>query len=129
MNFTEDADGKIIPIKGPSPDKTTQIPTDIVCEKCGSPMVVKWGRNGRFLACSNYPACKNTMNFTEDADGKIIPVQKPGKKAPVITDILCEKCGRPMAIREGRYGKFLACTGYPKCKNIKKYVEPKEDKG
>ncbi len=129
MNFTEDADGKIIPIKGSSPDKTTQIPTDIVCEKCGSPMVVKWGRNGRFLACSNYPACKNTMNFTEDADGKIIPVQKPGKKAPVITDILCEKCGRPMAIREGRYGKFLACTGYPKCKNIKKYVEPKEDKG
>jgi DNA topoisomerase-1 len=155
--------------------KREEMPTDIVCEKCESPMVIKWGRNGRFLACSNYPACKNTMNFTEDAGGKIIPAKetttelacplcgkplvvkqgrygkflgcsgypdckytaqtgseaKPGKPTPEYrqTDQICEKCGRPMVLRQGRYGKFLACTGYPECKNIKKYVEPKENKG
>jgi DNA topoisomerase I len=152
--------------------KKEEIPTDIVCKKCGSPMVIKWGRNGKFLACSNYPACKNTMNFTEDPDGKIIPAEetttdqvcplcgrplvvkqgrygkflacsgypeckytaqtdseaKPEKPAPEFqqTDQICEKCGRPMVLKQGRYGKFLACSGYPECKNIIKMPRKKE---
>ena len=131
MNFTEAADGKIIPLKKTANDTGEGMPTGILCEKCGNPMVIKSGRNGRFLACSNYPACKNTMNFTEDADGKIVPVKKAAadRGKGILTDILCEKCGRPMVIKQGRYGKFLACSGYPECRNIKKYVEPKADEG
>jgi DNA topoisomerase-1 len=77
-------------------------------------MVIKWGRNGEFLACSNYPACKNTRNFTLDDDGKVLP-SEPQK---VETDIVCEKCGRPMTVKQGRFGPFLGCSGYPECKNI-----------
>jgi DNA topoisomerase-1 len=77
-------------------------------------MVIKWGRNGEFLACSNYPACKNTQNFTRDEKGKVLP----SETQKVETDIACEKCGRPMAVKQGRFGPFLGCSGYPECKNI-----------
>jgi DNA topoisomerase-1 len=91
--------------------KKEEIPTDIVCDKCGSPMVIKWGRKGQFIACSNYPKCKNTSNFTEDENGKI--VQTETEK----TDMVCEKCGKPMVVKEGRFGRFLGCSGYPECKS------------
>lgn len=88
------------------------IPTDRVCDKCGNPMVIKLGRNGRFYACSAYPACKNTIDFGgEEAS------------AAVMVDIICDKCGRPMVVKEGPFGRFLACTGYPECKATKKWVE------
>ncbi len=79
--------------------------SDINCDKCGKPMVEKWGRNGRFLACSGYPDCKNTQ-----------PIDAP-KDAP--TDEKCELCGSPMVIKTGRFGKFMACSAYPECKNTK----------
>jgi len=91
--------------------KKEEIPTDIVCDKCGSPMVIKWGRKGQFIACSNYPKCKNTSNFIEDENGKI--VQTETEK----TDMVCEKCGKPMVVKEGRFGRFLGCSGYPECKS------------
>jgi len=91
--------------------KQEETPTDLVCEKCGKPMVIKWGKNGRFLACTNYPACKNTMNFKQGEKGEIQPEEKQ------ITDIPCPLCGKPMSPREGRFGKFLGCTGYPECKH------------
>jgi DNA topoisomerase I len=91
--------------------KREETPTDLICEKCQSPMVIKWGKNGRFLACSNYPACKNTMNFTHDEEGKIHHMETP------TTDIKCNKCGKTMIVKEGRFGQFLACSGYPECKN------------
>ena len=91
--------------------KKEEIPTDIICDKCGSPMVIKWGRKGQFIACSNYPKCKNTSNFTEDENGKI--TQTETEK----TDLLCDKCGKPMVFKEGRFGRFLGCSGYPECKN------------
>jgi len=90
------------------------IATDQVCEKCGSPMVIKLGKNGQFLACSNYPACKNTRNFTRSGDGQII--QADPKETE--TDIACEKCGKPMVVKQGRFGPFLGCSGYPDCKHI-----------
>lgn len=90
--------------------KREETPTDLVCDKCGKPMVIKWGKNGRFLACTNYPACKNTKNFREDEKGEIQAEEKT-------TDIPCPLCGKPMLARQGRFGKFLGCSGYPECKH------------
>lgn len=91
--------------------KQEETPTDLICEKCNSPMVIKWGKNGRFLCCSNYPKCKNTMNFTHDENGKVTHVETK------TTEIKCNKCGKNMIVKEGRFGQFLACSGYPECKN------------
>jgi DNA topoisomerase-1 len=94
--------------------KREEIPTDVACEKCGHNMVIKWGKMGRFLACSNYPDCKNTKDFKE-IDGKIVPVEEEQ------TDETCEKCGKPMVVKRGRFGRFLACSGYPECKSSKPF--------
>ncbi len=91
--------------------KPADIETEMACEKCGQPMVIRWGRHGRFLACSGYPACKNTKHLNGD---KTVPDEEPQT-----SDIFCEKCGKPMLIKKGRFGKFLACSGYPECKNAK----------
>ncbi|HAJ27415.1 MAG TPA: type I DNA topoisomerase [Syntrophus sp. (in: bacteria)] len=90
------------------------IPTDMICEKCGSPMSIKWGKNGRFIACTNYPTCKNTMNLPEEGNGQ---GTADDKTAP---DVNCEKCGKTMVLKAGRFGKFMACSGYPECKNTLK---------
>lgn len=88
--------------------------TDLICEKCGSKMVVKNGRYGRFAACPNYPACKNTKPL--DKDGAEAAAEE---KKPVIADFKCELCGGDMVLRTGRYGSFYACANYPKCKFTK----------
>ncbi len=96
------------------PVKQQGVATDIVCDKCGAPMVIKYGRTGEFLACSAYPECKNIKEFTRDEKGRI-KVQKP-----VVQEMgTCDKCGRPMVVKTGRFGRFLACSGYPECKNTK----------
>jgi DNA topoisomerase-1 len=73
-------------------------------------MVIKWGKLGSFLACSNYPECKNTQDFKKDDEGRIVIVPKE------FTDKKCEKCGNPMVVKSGKFGKFLACSDYPNCK-------------
>jgi DNA topoisomerase-1 len=85
--------------------------TDEVCEKCGKPMVIKWGRNGHFLACSGYPDCRNTKEYRKNADGSltVVPSTRP-------SDQKCPTCGSDMVIRRGRFGEFQACTRYPECK-------------
>ena len=91
--------------------KRQEVPTDIKCEKCQHIMVIKWGKLGSFLACSNYPECKNTQDFRKDDEGQIIIVPKE------YTDKKCEKCGNPMVVKGGKFGKFLACSDYPNCKS------------
>jgi len=93
--------------------KRQQLATDIVCEKCGSPMVIKWGKHGEFLACSTYPKCRNTKEFSRDESGEI------RIKEAESTDEVCEKCGAPMIVRRGKFGEFLACSKYPACKNTR----------
>ena len=88
--------------------------TDFVCDKCGAPMVIKWGRNGQFLACSNFPECKNIKDFVKDEDGKIKIVEQEK------VDGACPKCGSELVVKNGRFGKFIACSNYPKCK----YTQP-----
>ncbi len=88
--------------------------TDIVCEKCGAKMVIKNGRFGRFAACPNYPECKNTKPI--DKNGKLVVKEEVKVET---TDEKCEKCGADMVIRSGKFGSFIACSNYPKCKNTK----------
>lgn len=93
--------------------------TEEKCDKCGAPMIIKTGRYGKFLACSAFPECKNIKplngkgqeNSPENAKLAELTKKYIGEK--------CDKCGSPMAVKNGRYGAFLACTAYPKCKNIK----------
>ena len=82
--------------------------TDIVCDKCGGAMLIKWGRNGRFLSCTKYPKCKHAQplpgeqeEHQELAEGKI-----------------CQLCNAPMVVKSSKYGKFLGCSNYPDCRNI-----------
>ena len=75
------------------------------CEKCGSDLVIKWGKNGKFIACSNFPKCRNTR-----------PLEKADE--PVTTDKNCPNCGSKLVIKNGKYGQFYGCSSYPKCKHI-----------
>ncbi|MGH9457523.1 MAG: type I DNA topoisomerase [Thermoanaerobaculia bacterium] len=84
------------------------IKTEEVCENCGAPMVIKFGRFGEFLACSNYPECKTTRE-----------IAKEGTQAEGAEEVICDKCGKPMTLKRSRFGQFWACTGYPECKNTK----------
>ena len=88
-------------------------------------MLIKWGKRGEFLSCSRYPECKNAKKFAYGSDGEIKIIQKVTPE--VMHDIVCDLCGKPMAVRTSRYGKFLGCTGYPKCKNVKKIDHANKD--
>jgi len=86
---------------------------DKKCDQCGKPLVKRFGRRGPFLACSGYPDCKTTYSI--DKEGNI--VMRP---PPQMTDKKCEKCGKPMLLRVGKRGPFLTCSGFPRCRNLKK---------
>jgi DNA topoisomerase-1 len=83
--------------------------TDEVCEKCGQPMIIKWGRFGKFMACTGYPECKSTKNLGEDGTGE----------AAEEVEGTCDKCESPLIMKMGRFGKFIACSNYPECKFTK----------
>jgi DNA topoisomerase-1 len=99
--------------------KREEIATDFVCEKCGRKMIIRWGRNGSFLACPGFNAgegeekCRNTKEIVKNLDGTydIVP--------PQTTDELCDVCGAGMTVKRGRFGTFLACSTYPDCKGTK----------
>jgi DNA topoisomerase-1 len=96
--------------------KSEEIETDELCEKCGRRMVIKWGKFGRFMACSGYPECKNTKEIPRNGE-------EGGNDAPEAEGIPCEKCGRPMVMKRGRFGEFMACSGYPECRNTKRIMK------
>jgi DNA topoisomerase-1 len=80
--------------------------TQEICPECGKPLIIRWGRNGKFIGCSGYPECRYT---------------RPLEQEKTETDEVCEKCGKPMVVKQGRFGRFLACSGYPECKNNKPF--------
>jgi DNA topoisomerase-1 len=92
--------------------KRMEQPTDFVCEKCGKPMVLKWGKNGKFIACTGYPECKNTRQPQVDGEGGEGMTEQDEAE-------YCDNCGRPMVLKKGRFGTFMACSGYPECKTTK----------
>jgi DNA topoisomerase-1 len=103
--------------------KGLTIPTDEKCDSCGAQMVIKFGRFGQFLACSNYPECRTTRELTkpQSAEGVDGAAAKTGEGAGgADVEEECELCGKPMALKRGRFGQFLGCTGYPECRNIRK---------
>jgi DNA topoisomerase I len=114
-----------------------QIDSDLNCEKCGQKMIVRLGRSGKFLACSAYPACKSTINIPEEVllfshgvpEGPMavaelleqFGTEEKGQTEAI--DEKCDKCGSAMHIRSGRFGRFIACTNYPECKNTRPIVK------
>jgi DNA topoisomerase-1 len=93
--------------------ESLQEKTDETCDLCGRPMIIRWGRYGKFMACSGYPDCKN-----------IKKINKNGESAdPEPTDEKCPNCGSPMVIKTGRYGRFMACSDYPACKTTKPILD------
>jgi DNA topoisomerase I len=94
--------------------KRMEKPTDLTCEKCGKPMVIKWGKHGSFIACTGYPECTNTRELTVD-----LPDVDKADLTEQDEQEYCENCGRPMVLKKGRFGQFYACSGYPDCKTTK----------
>jgi DNA topoisomerase-1 len=96
--------------------KRMERPTDFICEKCGKPMVIKWGKHGSFIACTGYPDCTNTREIAEEG------------ATEQDETVYCDNCGRPMVLKKGRFGQFLACSGYPDCKTTKQLGEAQKPK-
>ena len=94
--------------------KRMEKPTDLTCEKCGKPLVIKWGKHGSFIACTGYPECTYTRELTVD-----LPDVDKADLSEQADEEYCENCGRPMVLKKGRFGTFYACSGYPDCKTTK----------
>ena len=106
--------------------KRMEKPTDEKCERCGSPLVIKWGRHGSFYACSTYDKeDPNTCTFTKEN-----PINLPDLDSADVQETTqeeyCENCGRVMVLKRGRFGQFMACTGYPDCKTTRRLDQGKK---
>jgi len=106
--------------------KRMEKPTDEKCERCGSPLVIKWGKHGSFYACSSYDKDDpNTCTFTKEN-----PINLPDLDSADIQETsqeeYCENCGRVMVLKRGRFGQFMACTGYPDCKTTRRLDQGKK---
>jgi DNA topoisomerase-1 len=106
--------------------KRMEKPTDEKCERCGSPLVIKWGKHGSFFACSSYDKTDpNSCTFTKEN-----PIDLPDLDSADLQETsqeeYCENCGRPMVLKRGRFGQFMACTGYPDCKTTRRLDQGKK---
>ena len=95
--------------------KEELIATGISCPACGGEMVIRFGKAGKFLACRNYPGCRHTANFRETAEGgvELAPDEEAG--------VACDKCGKAMVVRRWKGSRYIACSGYPGCRNSRPY--------
>ena len=106
--------------------KRMEKPTEEKCERCGSPLVIKWGKHGSFYACSSYDKTDpNSCTFTKEN-----PIDLPDLDSADLQETAqeeyCENCGRPMVLKRGRFGQFMACTGYPDCKTTRRLDQAKK---
>ena len=105
-NELEQAADNMLSVKG------VGIETALDCPECGRKLHIKVGKNGHFLACSGYPECTYSRDYTRDERGHVHAVEIAEDE---VSDKICRECGEPMVIKQGKYGKFLACSAYPKC--------------
>ncbi|MDA8402743.1 MAG: type I DNA topoisomerase [Desulfobacteraceae bacterium] len=96
--------------------KGVGVPTGALCPACGKTLHIKVGKNGPFLACVGYPECAYSRNYVRDGKGHVQALEPDFEAAE---GEVCDKCGKPMAVKQGKFGDFLACTGYPVCKNTR----------
>ncbi len=115
--FREELDAAAVASEDMIKATVYQEESEYSCDKCGAKLIYKDGRFGRFLACANYPSCKNTVTLDKDGTPALKPEMKLEKAG-----FACEKCGSEMVIRNGKYGAFYACSNYPACKNTKQKV-------
>jgi DNA topoisomerase I len=106
--------------------KRMEKPTDEKCERCGSPLVIKWGKHGSFFACSSYDKKDpNSCTFTKEN-----PIDLPDLDTADVQETeqeeFCENCGKPMVLKRGRFGQFMACTGYPECRTTRRLDQAKK---
>jgi DNA topoisomerase-1 len=114
-SFTQDFNPTLERAKQEMSEVKAGIQTDVVCDQCGRPMVIKFGKNGEFLACSGYPECTNTSNFTRDEQGKIQLEENSVSDQPKVGT--CPQCGSDLVLKKARTGsRFIACSSYPQCK-------------
>jgi len=102
--------------------KRMEVPTDQVCDKCGKPMVIKWGKHGSFLACTGYPDCTTTRQLAQGLHELGNGINEEETKVEITEQDAveyCVNCGREMVLKKGRFGTFMACTGYPDCKTTR----------
>ncbi len=98
--------------------KREDVSAGLSCVKCGTgELMIKFGRNGEFLACNRYPECDFTSDFHRDSEGQIL---LDAASAPETSDVMCNLCGKPMIIKKSRFGPFLGCSSYPECKNTRR---------
>ncbi len=107
--------------------KRMEKPTDEKCEKCGAPLVIKWGRHGSFYACSTYDKeDPNTCTFTKENPINLPDLDSADVQETGAAEEYCENCGRVMVLKRGRFGQFMACTGYPDCKTTRRLDQGKK---
>ncbi|MBV8208025.1 MAG: type I DNA topoisomerase [Acidobacteria bacterium] len=106
--------------------KRMEKPTEEKCERCGSPLVIKWGKHGSFFACSSYDKSDpNSCTFTKE-NPIDLPELDSADVQETVQEEYCENCGRPMVLKRGRFGQFMACTGYPDCKTTRRLDQGKK---
>ena len=107
--------------------KAMEKPTEEKCERCGSPLVLKWGKHGSFYACSAYDK-KNpeSCTFTKENPINLTDLDSADGMQETTQEEYCENCGRPMVLKRGRFGQFMACSGYPDCKTTRRLDQGKK---
>lgn len=109
--------------------KRMEKPTDEKCERCGSPLVLKWGKFGSFYACSAYDKKDpNSCSFTKENTIALPELDQAETQATDKDEEYCENCSRPMVLKRGRFGTFMACTGYPECKTTRRLDQKQQQK-
>ncbi|HKW17406.1 MAG TPA: type I DNA topoisomerase [Terriglobales bacterium] len=107
--------------------KRMEKPTDEKCERCGSPLVIKWGKHGSFYACSSYDKeDPNSCTFTKENPINLPDLDSADLQETGAAEEYCENCGRVMVLKRGRFGQFMACTGYPDCKTTRRLDQGKK---
>lgn len=100
--------------------KREAIPSDEICSQCGSPMVIRWGKYGKFLTCSRFPECKNSRDLAAPGAEPLAGGPGAGEAEAATPPEPCPECGATMVLRKGRFGPFHACSRYPECRTTRK---------